>query len=566
MGLMKPRSWAAITVVICVVTAVLQGVALFSDPGYSVVGFERHNGVDVVTAVTPAASAAGIRIGDTIDAAGMSAPDQYHFKRAPRGYMARVVLSRGARTFAVSAPALIPRPADPLRVLTFLATAICMLLCAFVAAMRPGPMTFALALATGGTFVYWNYLPQTLTWLPGALFWAVMMPLRIYGNVYGPLIFASFAVRLPGTPPTPQKQRAIRIVDTIVLAALAVEIAREFVRPMIEGSDPVVIVYSRVFLTITLVTIAYGAYAAVRYSRREDVGRVAVVLMALLVSASVYAWANNAEISAPVTTLDLALVDISGVLVPIALAYVILRHRVFDIAFVLNRGLVYAITSGVIIVALAALEFLAEHYLAQLTHIESIAVEFGIALVVILTARLAHRQVDRFVDNALFRTRHEQEAALLQFSQTVQFYTAHDPLVRDIVRYIVQYAGVREAALYLADDNGFTLQQSAFPRAETTIDENDSALVALRAHGKHLHTHDFYTAFPGTAVYPMILIGRVVGALALGDRETGEAMPPDIHEAITRVTSASAIALASIENERIRRELAELRAARTTAS
>lgn len=64
-------------------------------------------------------------------------------------------------------------------------------------------------------------------------------------------------------------------------------------------------------------------------------------------------------------------------------------------------------------------------------------------------------------------------------------------------------------------------------------------------------------------MYPLILIGRVTGALVLGERESGEAMPPDINEAVRAVTAAVAMSLESIEGARLRAEIATLRAATT---
>ena len=220
---------------------------------------------------------------------------------------------------------------------------------------------------------------------------------------------------------------------------------------------------------------------------------------------------------------------------------------------------VFALTSAFLIVLLAALEFLAERYIDTMTRAEGIALQFLIALAVTVSAGVAHRRIDRAVDSVLFRTRHQQEEALRRFSTTAQFYTAEDPLIRDTVDALTRFGRVEGAAVYVSAADDMRCAASAFQDAASSIDENDPALVALRAHRDEIDTHDVETAFPGERLYPMVLAGRLAGALATGRRESGEAMPPDIDEAIRRVASAVAIALAAIESDRIREENVLLR-------
>jgi GAF domain-containing protein len=56
----------------------------------------------------------------------------------------------------------------------------------------------------------------------------------------------------------------------------------------------------------------------------------------------------------------------------------------------------------------------------------------------------------------------------------------------------------------------------------------------------------------------MILAGRLVGVLCIGNRAGGEAVPPDIDEAVAHIAGAIAIAVAAIETDAIREENASL--------
>ena len=300
---------------------------------------------------------------------------------------------------------------------------------------------------------------------------------------------------------------------------------------------------------------------AFRLSPREQTGRVGVVVAAVAFAAATYVISFQGATLGGLTVIwSQLLFYLAGLALPASLAYAILRHRVLDLAFVLNRTLVYAITSGIVVVAFALLELLSERYLNELTRLEGIAIQLGIALAVGLGARAVHGRVDDLVDRVIFRERHEQERALLRFATTVQFYTQQDALIDAAVDAMIRYARVVGAAIYLLEGGALLSKSSRFCDATTLIDENDSAYADLRAHGQTIETREYLTTFPGERVYPMVLIGRVTGALALGERESGEAMPPDIDDAVKRVVAAVAIATESIQAARVRKELEALRA------
>jgi hypothetical protein len=299
--------------------------------------------------------------------------------------------------------------------------------------------------------------------------------------------------------------------------------------------------------------------AALFFARPSDRGRAGIVFAGVVVGGVGYA-ANmiGVRLGEPFS-LFTVYANVSVIVVSLSLAYAILRHRVFDVAFVINRTIVFALTSALVLVIFAALEFAVERYLSDVTHVEGIILQFAVALAVIVSFRLLHQKVDLLVDNVLFKSRHEQEIALRRFASTLQFYTEEGPLVRDTVDVLLRYGRVAGAAIYLAQDVGLKQMHSSFPVAAPEIDHNDMAYVELRAHHEPLHVHKMPTALPGDRLYPMIRAGRIVGVVATGERETGEEMPPDIDDAIARIAHAAATALGAIESDRIRAELTGLR-------
>jgi hypothetical protein len=364
------------------------------------------------------------------------------------------------------------------------------------------------------------------------------------------LVLASFAVRFPHDDLARSKLIAVRVIDSIVAIGFLLGLLTYFQSG--PGGDSAIALSGLVIVAACIV--------ALRNARPDDRARVGIVFASMMIGGVGYAINMIVFHHTGDFVLFILYANASIVLVPLAVAYSILRHRVFDINFVLNRTIVYALTSALVLVGLAAMEFAAERYLTELTRVEGIALQFMIALGVIIGARILHDRVDKFVDSVLFRARHQQETALRRFATTVQFFTAQAPLIRDTVSALERFGRVQGAAVYLASGRSLDCVESTYARAAEKIDENDLAFVELRAHREALQIHGTQTAFAGERLYPMYLSGRLIGVLSAGQRENGEQMPPDINEAIERVASAVASALTAIETDRIREEKAVLEA------
>ncbi|MBV9270155.1 MAG: hypothetical protein JO165_03620 [Candidatus Eremiobacteraeota bacterium] len=505
----------------------------------------------LLTTVPPAARAAGIRAGDRL-LLRTGADRLFLTTGVPHPSTVVVPIQRQGEVRFIPIRAETPSP--PLRDAAFVAAGAAwvlgLLIVAFVGFRRPGIMMLALAFyACGGLGS------------PDMTYFASLFGQKAYGAIYGILVtlfgsfpnaaLASFAVRFPQGDSKSTYRRTIHAIDAAVLAALAIEALYE---AGILHFGPS---YGTWYLFGSAVLVAIAALLAIRHTQPAQRGRVLIVFAAIVLSAINYAAAL--ALSPNYNLLNWVVLP-SGILVPAAVAYAILRHRIFDVGFVLNRTLVFGITSAVVIVVLAALEQLVQQYVTTLSRPQGAAVQFGIALAVVLLARNVHRRVDVAVDNLFFRVRHLQERALREFATTAQFYTEGQPLLRDAVDVLVRHGTFDASAIYLVDGMAMRSAISSFSRAVPLVDGNDPAVVRLRAVHQPLDLHNIPTAFPGTRAYPMTLAGRSLGTVTLGERESAETIPPDIDDAIRTMIAAIAIALETIESARLRRELAQLRA------
>lgn len=503
----------------------------------------------VVTSVGPEVARAGLRVGDALPFNARSYVRQY----AQAGANLQIPVRRGSQMLQLVLPLTRPIRSAAIfeSMLTDLGMAFALLLAAYLGFRKPSVMIAALILFLGGGALSWPEFVARFWALPDPAYVPFASTMAVLCGWFPVMALASFAIRLPGGTPSKTQQTAIRIVDAVVVITFCT--AFEL---LVTG------LYSELYIACTAfsgIVVLLASIAALLLARPVDRGRTGIVFGGVVVGGVGYAANMIGLRFGEPYWLFIIYANVSVIVVSLSLAYAVQRHRVFDVAFVLNRTIVYALTSAFLIVLLAGLEFGAERYIDMMTRAEGIALQFLIALAVTISAGVAHRRIDRAVDSVLFRTRHQQEEALRKFATTAQFYTGQEPLIRDTVDALTRFGRVEGAAVYLAAPDGMRREASSFRDAAATIDENDPGYVTMRAHREELDTHDVRTAFPGARLYPMVLAGRLVGALATGERESGEAMPPDIDGAISRIASAVVIALAAIESDRIREENASLR-------
>lgn len=230
-----------------------------------------------------------------------------------------------------------------------------------------------------------------------------------------------------------------------------------------------------------------------------------------------------------------------NVLTPAALTYVALNRRLLDIGFVLNRAAVFAIVSSILIGAFIVVEWIANEWLSA-SHTTSAIVGMAVALALGLSMRYIHRFVDRFVDRVLFRQRHEDEASLRRFAHEAGFITDRATLLDRALETIKN--ATRADALIVTFDDGYG-----------RIDENDTAVVALRAWHKPVDLDSFPTsALRGQVAFPMVARGRLVGAVICGTKQDSEVYAPDEFDALQRLADGVGSALTVLGNESVRSE------------
>ncbi len=246
------------------------------------------------------------------------------------------------------------------------------------------------------------------------------------------------------------------------------------------------------------------------------------------------------------------------VAIPFGLGYAIVRHRVVDIGFVVNRALVFGIISGVVIVAFIVLEWVLSTVFVKVSHLTSTTLELMLALVLGFSLRGIHSRVDAFIDDLFFRSRHEAERALKTFAREVHYVTDPRVAVARTAAELVAHTGSPAAAVYVVAGRDALRIDAAESAAPERADVDDPALVRMRATRAPVALSGVASAFAGDYAFPMYVRDAVTGALVLGAKTNGEAYAPDELATIETVVLALGNALDALQTAALKAEIARV--------
>lgn len=220
---------------------------------------------------------------------------------------------------------------------------------------------------------------------------------------------------------------------------------------------------------------------------------------------------------------------------PLLFAYAVLRHRVIDLGFVLNRTLIYGGISIIMLSAFGLIEWAVGHVLQPQGRNESAALDAAIAVLLSLSFSRVHDFVERHVEALFFRSWHDNEKRLNRFVIEASFVTRAENLKSAFVNELARFTGGTTVALYLNDTGGYRAFAGAalFPE---TIDADDATLVAMRAERGAVYPADTASSLPAALALPMLHRDALLGLVLLGAKPGGDSYRPDEVELLRHAT------------------------------
>lgn len=234
--------------------------------------------------------------------------------------------------------------------------------------------------------------------------------------------------------------------------------------------------------------------------------------------------------------------------------YAILRHRVVDLGFAVNRTLVYSTLSFAMLALFGLVEWGSEKLLPFESHQASAIVDAGLALGIFLVFHRLQEYVEHGVERLFFHQWRLNEAALHRFVDRASYITRPEILLDRAVEELRRFTGGAGVALFRWQGGRYALAAGDGALIGTSRDADDPALVALRADRRALH--DGYA--PGDLVLPMLHRAEVLGFVALGPKPSGEPYRPDEEAALAAAVHQIGLDLHALRVEELERDNALL--------
>lgn len=218
--------------------------------------------------------------------------------------------------------------------------------------------------------------------------------------------------------------------------------------------------------------------------------------------------------------------NIAVVAAEAAMVYAILRRRVFDFGFALNRTLVFGIVGAILLGAFQLVHGIVEQFLHFDDRNKALLLSAILSVAVYLSFSQLKQRVERLVDRVFFSAWAAKEEQLRNFVAEAKHATDADALSRLVVTAFDRFSDEAGCAVFRRQhENAYGLLATSLVGAPDVVFANDETLLALRAHGTACRMRG--TMLPGFLAVPMSHRGELLGFVAVGARSDGESYRPD---------------------------------------
>lgn len=262
---------------------------------------------------------------------------------------------------------------------------------------------------------------------------------------------------------------------------------------------------------------------------------------------------NDFTFANPLAILSTAL-TIAGLA---AFLYAMLRHRVVDLGFAVNRTLVYGVLSTSLLFGFWFCEWGLEQIIPADTREANILISAGIAFVIFLTFHHVRDWVEKGIEHVFFRAWRDNEARLRRFLKDASYITRVAALRTAAVAEFRRFTGGAEVALYGVEPDGATLREGAVSGLDDRIEPDTPALVRLRADREPLDG-DLAVPLGAELMLPIVQRSEVIGVFILGAKPSGEAYRPDERAILADAAHRIGLDLHALEIERLESRVGEL--------
>lgn len=275
----------------------------------------------------------------------------------------------------------------------------------------------------------------------------------------------------------------------------------------------------------------------------------ALIILTMIVRYAIPQGSAGIEIRMPYYVLNTLLFMGFYVLV----AYAVLRHKVVDLRFALNRTVVYGTVSAILLATFGLAEWAFHHLLPEEWSKASAWADAGIALSLYLAFHRLRDFVEHHLEKLFFRSWQENEAKLRRFVASASHFEHRDALAHAYAAELARFANAR-AAVYLQTERGLAHASGGWAETPALFPADDPAFALMRAERQPLDLTETPTDLPGVLALPMLDHGTLAGVALLGPKADGALYRPDEIDNLGWATTQVGLDLAALRARHIEGE------------
>ena len=244
---------------------------------------------------------------------------------------------------------------------------------------------------------------------------------------------------------------------------------------------------------------------------------------------------------------------------PLGLLYATLRHRLLDLSFALNRGVVFGAISAIVLLTFFGLEKLSESVLRPQGQEQNALIAGGIAFGIFLFFHKVRDWVERNVERFLFSSWHRKELALREYVRSAAHVTKIDALISSSVAAIDRFTDEAGCAIYRRSmDGNYLCLRSSTAEAPTDIDGNDAIVLAMRLERGVVRCTDLGSSLTQELAVPILNRGEIDGFVLIDHKPSREAYRPDELNLLEFAVQQIGLDLTALEREQYKQQASEL--------
>ena len=237
---------------------------------------------------------------------------------------------------------------------------------------------------------------------------------------------------------------------------------------------------------------------------------------------------------------------LTSVVITVGYAYAILRHRIIDVGFVINRAIVFTTVTTAVFAIFALVSTFVEKL--TLPEGESIIVQSIVALALAFSFDFGYKRVENLIDQVFFRDKHAAEIALRRFADEARFIRRTSVLLERALGTVCESLRARAACVYREHDGAYrNVAARGIASFPELVRADDPALALLRANLKDVDLGETSGALAGDGHgFALAAQSRLIGALIVRGRDDTEAYDPEERDLVRALAREVATVLQAI--------------------